>query len=178
MGTNVKSFFGQILSLLRHHWKITTIVGVVVLAGAAAAAVWLLPEGSAPAVAYTNVSTNYRVCLLSTTGDTDDTGRVWPAIQAASTRAAINAQHITAPAGRDEQLVPYVNSLISLHCGLIITVGTDLTQPTVDVAKTHPQQRFLVQPPHEPMANVESLPDQPEALTALVASAAPAVPAH
>ncbi|WP_236795282.1 hypothetical protein [Amycolatopsis sp. GM8] len=166
-------------SVLRRHWKITIPTGIVVVAGIALAIVmWVLPDSPPQAVVYTNVSANFKACLLSTTRDADDSEHVWPAIQAAGTRAAINAQHITAPAGTSDQLVPYLNSLISLHCGLIITAGTDLTQPALDVAKTHPQQRFLIQPPHDPLANVDSIPSQPDALTALVAAAAPTTPAR
>lgn len=175
----MKTFFGWSFTSSRQHWKITISAGVVVVAGAVVAlVVWLMPDGSPPTVVYTNVSANFKVCLLSTTRDTADTNRVWPAIQAATRRAAINAQHVTAPAGPSDQVVPYLNSLIALHCGLIITAGPDLTPPAMDAAKTHPPQRFLVQPPHEPLANVDSIPDQPDALTALVAAAVPAPPAH
>lgn len=161
------------LSTLGKHKKITIPSSIVIVAGIGAAVLFLLlPDPAPEAITYTNLSTNFRVCAISTTNDATDSGRLWPAIQAATHKAAINAEHITAPAGTSDTLMPYLNSLIAMHCGLIITVGQDLTEPAITVAKTHPQQHFLVPQPHEPVTNVDPLPQEPDALTTTVVSAA------
>ncbi|HWD03249.1 MAG TPA: hypothetical protein VG674_12440 [Amycolatopsis sp.] len=153
--------------MLRRNWKITTQIGVVIVG-----AIVLLTSGPAPqAIAYANVSRNYRVCLLSTTNDTADTNRIWPAIQAATTRAPINAEHVTAPTGTPDQLTPYLNSLLSLHCGLIIGAGPDLAGPIATLAKTHPNQHFLAAERPPGSVNVNAIPRQANDLTIAIVTA-------
>lgn len=165
----------QRFSLLWLHKKITIPTGIGVIGGIIAVLVFVLTTPSTPeAITYTDLSRNFRVCLLSTTRDAADVNRLWPAVQAASRKVAINAEHVTAPAGTNDELVPYLNSLIAIHCGLIITAGHDLTEPTIAVAKTHPQQHFLIPSPHDTLPNVDSVPEQPDALTTTVVSAAQA----
>jgi basic membrane lipoprotein Med (substrate-binding protein (PBP1-ABC) superfamily) len=144
----------------------------VVIVGAAITAVVLLTSGPAPqAIAYANVSRNYRVCLLSTTKDAAETDRIWPAVQAATTRAPINAEHVTAPAGTPDQLTPYLNSLLSLHCGLIIGAGPDLVAPISTAAKRHPNQHFITSEKPPGSANISSIPREPSDLTAAIVTA-------
>jgi hypothetical protein len=162
----------RLFSALRRNWKITAPAATIV-AGAAAAGVLLLAPGAEPqAVTYANVSRNYRVCMLSTTKDADDANRAWPAIQAATGRAPINAQRVKAPAGTVDQLAPYLNSLLSLHCGLIIGAGPDLLAPIEAAAKSHPNQHFLASNPKNGTANVKAIPSKAEDLTAAVVSEA------
>ncbi|QRP49087.1 hypothetical protein [Amycolatopsis sp. FDAARGOS 1241] len=159
-------------SALRRNWKITTPIAVVFV-GAVIAGIVLLTSGPAPqAIAYANVSRNYRVCLLSTTKDTAETNQIWPAVQAATTRAPINAEHVTAPAGTPAQLTPYLNSLLSLHCGLIIGAGPDLAAPISTVAKSHPNQHFITSEKPPGSANISSIPREPGDLTAAIVTAA------
>jgi hypothetical protein len=173
-GGNVNGTRQAFTSLWKNK-KITIPTGVVLIAGIVVSVVFLLTSTSGPKpITYANLSPNFRVCLLSTTNDAADAGRLWPAVQAATGKAAINAEHITAPAGTSDTLVPYLNSLIAMHCGLIISAGEDLTQPTITVAKTHPQQHFLAPQPDETLSNVTPIPQQPEALTTTVVAAAQA----
>jgi hypothetical protein len=161
----------RLFSALLRHWKITAPATVVVI-GAAVAVIVATTDPEPAAVAYANVSRNFRVCMLATTNDTPEANRVWPASQTAAARAPINAERVTAPVGTSDQLVPYVNGLVALHCGVIITAGPELAAPVAAVAKTHPGQRFLAagQPPAA--ANVETLPGRPEDLTAALLTAA------
>lgn len=163
--------FRRLFSILLKHWKITTPIGVATV-GAAVAVIILTTSSEPPAVAYANVSRNFRVCMLTTTKDTADANRAWPAIQAASAHAPVNAERVTAPAGTDTQLAPYVNSLIALHCGLIIGAGHDLTTPLTSAAKSHTNQHFLTLDKPDGPANVAAIPAQPADLTAAVLTAA------
>ncbi|WP_406642517.1 hypothetical protein [Amycolatopsis sp. WGS_07] len=168
----------RVFSALLKHWKITAPIGVATV-GAAVTAIILTTSSEPAAVAYANVSRNFRVCMLTTTKDTADASRVWPAIQAATAHAPINAERVTAPAGTDTQLVPYVNSLIALRCGLIIGAGHDLTAPLTSAAKSHATQHFITLDKPDGPANVAAMPAQPADLTAAVLAAAnTASPAH
>jgi basic membrane lipoprotein Med (substrate-binding protein (PBP1-ABC) superfamily) len=93
-------------------------------------------------VAYTNISRNFKACLLTTTADTTEATPDWVEVQAAAQNRPINAQHVVAPSGSTSELVPYLNSLLALHCQLIITAGPDLSAALGTVAKAHPQQQF------------------------------------
>ena len=168
----------RVFSALLKHWKITTPIAVAIV-GAAIAAIVLITSSEPATVAYANVSRNFRVCMLTTTKDTADANRVWPAIQAATARAPVNAERVPAPAGTDTQLAPYVNSLIALHCGLIVGAGHDLTAPLTSAAKSHENQHFLTLDKPDGPANVAAMPTQSADLTAAVLAAArtPA-PAH
>jgi len=167
----------KIFSTLRKNWKIAAPTAVVVLAATVAAV--LATTGSEPAaVAYANVSRNFRVCMLATTKDTADADRIWPAIQAATGRAPINAERVTAPAGTDAQLTPYVNSLLSLHCGLIVGAGHDLSGPISSAAKSHASQRFLTLDKTEVATNIALVPAAPADLTAAVVAAANSAETH
>lgn len=103
--------------------------------------VWLIlmpGPGTGPApVAYDNVSRNYKTCLLDTSA-TPAADPTWPAIQRAAQGRPINAQHVTAPAGSDEQLAPYANQLVAQHCDLIITNGTELTGTAAKLGTANP----------------------------------------
>lgn len=168
----------RVFSAFLKHWKITTPIAVAII-GAAVTAIVLTTSSEPATVAYANVSRNFRVCMLTTTKDTADANRVWPAIQAATAHAPVNVERVTAPAGTDTQLAPYVNSLIALHCGLIVGAGHDLTAPVTSAAKTHANQHFLTLDKPDGPANVAAIPAQPAALTAdILAVANIAAPTH
>ncbi|HEV3358529.1 MAG TPA: hypothetical protein VG247_17165 [Pseudonocardiaceae bacterium] len=94
-------------------------------------------------VAYTNISRNYKTCLLTTTQNSFQAAPIWKAIRQATTHAPINAQQLTPPTGTTAQLVPYFNSLIALHCQLIVTTGTDLTDALATTATNNPDSHFV-----------------------------------
>jgi basic membrane lipoprotein Med (substrate-binding protein (PBP1-ABC) superfamily) len=167
------AIFARLTAAARRNKKTTLIATSSVVAVAIAGVLLdLLASPSPHSITYTNISQNFRVCLLTTTPDPHNTADVWPAVQSATTEAAINAQRISAPAGTPDQLAPYLNSLIAMKCGLIITTGSDLIEPTITVAKTHPHQHFLTTTAGTGLANVGTLPDQPAALTTAVVDAA------
>lgn len=122
-------------------------VGIAALAVAIAAVVTILvwpgSPTTTPRVAYTNISRNYKTCLLTTAQNAAQAAPVWKALQNATTRAPINAQQLTATDGATDQLTPYFNTLIALHCQLIVTTGTDLTDALTTVASSNPRSHFL-----------------------------------
>lgn len=150
------------------------IAGAVVLIAAIVTIVIITsqPAPTRPA-AYNNISRNFKTCLLTTTADTALTATDWAAIQTATQNRPINAQHLVAPTGPTETLIPYLNSLLALHCQLIISAGTDLTATLTTVAKNHPQQRFAnISPIKTGLRNVRDLADDaPASITDLVTTA-------
>lgn len=142
---------------------------------AVAVTVFILLNSSKPsqAITYTNISRNFKACLLSTTHNASDAGRAWQAMQAATTQEPINAQHITAPPGQTTDLVAYFNSLVALHCQLIVTVGDDLHDALTDTATRNPQIHFLNIGAPINLANVHTTQsvDQPEITSYLLATA-------
>lgn len=111
---------------------------VVVVAGIVVGVVLATRPGSPRAVPYTNISRNYKVCLLTDGSDAANT--VWPAFQRAAQGRPINAQHITVPAHSSP--TPFLNSLVDLHCGLIATSGSDLATSLDDAAQANPRQDY------------------------------------
>lgn len=161
-------------SLLPSGRRPKVIVIIVVLLAAVTATLITLVEvhKPTPAVTYTNLSRNFRVCLLTTTNGAAENAPVWTAIQTATTQAPINAQHITAPTGTPDQLAPYLNSLIAMKCGLIVTAGNDLADTTTNTARSNPTQRFLTSTNSAGLPNVDTIPAAPEAITAEIVNAA------
>jgi basic membrane lipoprotein Med (substrate-binding protein (PBP1-ABC) superfamily) len=123
-------------------------------------------------VVYSNVSQNFKVCLLSGDHDTAEAERVWPAVQQATTHAAINAQHVVATGQTADQLLPYLNSLIAMKCGLIITTGADLSAAAATAAQAHPQQHFITTTPTKRLPNLGALPAAAAVVTTTVVNAA------
>lgn len=124
-------------------------------------------------IAYTNISRNYKTCLLTTTAYTTATAPDWTAIQTAARNRPINAQHLVAPSETTNDLAPYLNSLLALHCQLIITAGPDLPATLAQIAKTHPQQQFAnISQTTTGLPNVHDQPDStPTTITNLVTTA-------
>jgi hypothetical protein len=139
-------------------------IGAAVVIAVTVVIVLLATSTSTPSqsVAYTNISQNFRTCLLTTTADTTTATPTWAAVQRAKTQVTINAQRVTAPAGPTTQLVPYLNSLIAMKCGLIITAGTDLTDATAEARRAQPQQHLIA----------VNTPDQAASITDIVIGAA------
>src|SRR2546430_2713232 len=71
----------QAFSVLRKNKKITIPAGGAVIAGIIVSVVLMLTPTSTPeAITYTDLSRNFRACLLSTTRDSAEVNRLWPAI--------------------------------------------------------------------------------------------------
>jgi len=156
----------QLRDLVRRNTKITITVAVaaVLIAATTITLIALTPSPTpSTPVAYTNISRNFKTCLLSTADEADQAQPVWHAIQTAATRAAINAQHITAPTGPTATLVPYLNSLIALHCQLIVTTGNAVHDALITTATSNPRTQFLNIGPQATLPNVHDLPGQPRA---------------
>ncbi|WP_236795279.1 hypothetical protein [Amycolatopsis sp. GM8] len=161
---------------LRKYWKITLPSALVVVAGIVAAVVLLDATSPPKPTIYTNLSRHVRVCLVTSVRNTARADQLWPAVQAATAHAAINAQRINAPATSDNDLGSYLNSAIAMHCAVIVAVGDDLRDPAIAAAKTHSEQHFLVTTPSNPPANAEAIPATAQELTNAVITAAHAPP--
>jgi basic membrane lipoprotein Med (substrate-binding protein (PBP1-ABC) superfamily) len=132
----------------------------VIAAGVTIGLVLSHQDNSPQPVAYTNISRNFKACLLTTTADQTQTMQVWHAVQAAARHRPINAQHVLVTPGTTSAMVPYLNSLLSLHCGLIITAEPGITNALTTVAKDHPQQSFAnLSGVTTNLANIQDLPD-------------------
>lgn len=162
------------LPKLRHHWR----VAVLVAAGAAAAIITaiLLASGGQTVtqhVSYTNVSRNFKVCLLTTGSPDPATTAAWQAIETARIRADVNAQHIVAPQGDGTDVEPYVNSLIALKCEIIVTDEPPLDSVVRIVAQANPTQRFIHIGAGLHLPNVTSVPaDEATRITDIIVAAA------
>lgn len=152
----------------RGKW-IAVVSGAVVIAAIAWFVVSQHGQPSRQQVAYTNVSRNYRVCFASTSPET--AAAAWHATQAAAAHAAINAQQVTVPTAPASQEVPYLNGLLALKCGVIITAGADLHDAATTVAKANPHQAFINVGSVLDLPNVRDLVD-PSGITELVVAAA------
>jgi hypothetical protein len=100
---------------------------------------------SSSSVAVTDLSRNFKVCMLATSRTAPSvSGPAWNAIRDASERtAAVNAEQLTAPAGPPSGQVPYFGSLVSLKCRLIVVAGPELRAALTTAAKGNPAQQFL-----------------------------------
>ncbi|MEV7395155.1 transposase [Streptomyces sp. NPDC091215] len=54
--------------------------------------------------------------------------------------------------------LPYVNSLVQRHCGLIVSVGPDLHDAVTTAARHNPRQQFIIVGSPVKLANVRSFP--------------------
>jgi hypothetical protein len=164
-----------IMATLRDRRKIVygAVAAILVLSAIITGVILANQPAPTQPIAYTNISRNYKTCLLTTTANTTATAADWTAIQAAARNRPINAQHIVAPSGSSSDLVPYLNSLLALHCQLIITAGPDLPATLAQVAKTHPQQQFVnISQTATGLPNVQDLPNStPTTITNLVTTA-------
>ena len=134
----------RIVAFAARHRALTAGITAAVIAVATVAVILTWPSKPATQpVAYTNISRNYKTCLLTTTQDAALAAPIWQAIQQATTHAPINAQQLTPPTGTTTQLIPYFNSLIALHCQLVITTGADLTDALTTIAARNPRTHFL-----------------------------------
>lgn len=157
----------------------------VVAAGAVAAAIVGLVAwfGGTPAqpVAVTDLSQNFKVCMLATgSGAAPAPSPAWTAIGAAVRQMkAVNAEQLTVPRGPARQQVPYLNSLISLRCRLIVVVGPELRDALTVVAKANPAQRFLSYGAGAPLPNIHQVPvGDTAAIAAAIVGAAKDAHAH
>jgi hypothetical protein len=143
--------------------RIVIIVSALLVAAAGVVAVIVVTKNDSQPptkpIVYANVSQNFKACLLTTANDSVDVPTVWSAIQMATSRAPINAQHLTIPPAARQDLTPYLNSLLALHCRLIVTAGGELRDTLVAVAKLHPEQHFANVGLATGLANVHDFPD-------------------
>jgi hypothetical protein len=111
----------DLLRRVRHASRLDkgTAAAFLALVLTAAGLTWYTVSLPEPGPKYTNISRNFKACLVSTSAQPE----VWQAIQAATGRSAINAQRLTAPVGTTEELRPYVNGLLALQCQLIVAAG-------------------------------------------------------
>ena len=114
--------------------------GLLLVIGATVLLVTWLNKPAPQQIAYTNISHNTKICVVSTS--TDTAAPIWHAVQTAANQAPVNAQQLIAPSKEPDQLVPFINGLLALHCKLIIATGADLHDPIISVAKANPHQEF------------------------------------
>jgi basic membrane lipoprotein Med (substrate-binding protein (PBP1-ABC) superfamily) len=145
------------------------------VAGAGAAALIIGFGGHPQALTVTDISQNFKVCMLATGNSAAPVASpAWTAVSdAARQTKAINAEQLTAPAGPARQQIPYLNSLVSLRCRLIVVVGPGLRDALAAVAKANPAQRFLSYGTGALLPNIHQVPDGDTAAiaTAIIAAA-------
>jgi len=121
-------------------------------------------DDSAP-LARTDISSKFKVCLLDVAQGGSDAKIVWNAVRSAAEEAPINAQHLTVPAGSNVDPAPYLNSLIELHCHLVIISGVELGEALKAAAANHPDARFLSIGVPVDLPNVRTIPISEETPT-------------
>ncbi|WP_146067959.1 hypothetical protein [Streptomyces sp. Ru72] len=138
-------------------------------------AVALLTDHRTPKVVADNISRNFRVCLINGQHDSDTARTVWSALQKSASGAAINAEHIQVPNSGTTASLPYINSLVQRHCGLIISVGPDLHNAVTAAARHNPHQQFITIGPSIKRPNVQTFSpaDQPAIISAVQTAARP-----
>ncbi|MEU3535742.1 BMP family ABC transporter substrate-binding protein [Streptomyces murinus] len=141
---------------------------------------WLaltLPTGPrAPKVVANNISRNFRTCLINSQRDASVAQTVWSALQKGADSAAINAQHITIPrSSTTARALPYVNSLVQHHCGLVVSVGPSLHDAVTTAARNNPHQKFIAIGASIELPNVQTFSpaDQSAAVSAVQKAARP-----
>jgi basic membrane lipoprotein Med (substrate-binding protein (PBP1-ABC) superfamily) len=165
----------------RPRWvRLTASASALVVTGLLAwIAIALLTGPRAPKVVANNISRNFRSCLINDERDADLARPLWSALQKTSDGAAINAQHITVPKGGTAASLPYVNSLVQRHCGLIISVGPNLHDAVTTTARHNPHQRFITVGRSIKLPNVRSVsPADRSAIISAVQKAAHPQPPH
>ncbi|SOE24930.1 hypothetical protein [Streptomyces sp. OK228] len=136
-------------------------------------AIALLTGPQTPKVVANNISRNFRACLINDQHDANVAQPVWSALQKAVHGAAINTQHITVPKSSTAASLPYVNSLVQRHCGLIISAGPDLHDAMTTAARNNPHQRFITIGQSVELPNVQSFsPADQTAIISVVQEAA------
>lgn len=108
-------------------------------------------------VAYTNISRNTKICVTSTSAETAAT--IWHAVQTASVHEPVNAQQIIAPTNQPDQLEPFVNGPLALHCRLIIASGSEMHAPITSIANANPHQEFAIDSDLINLTNVHRIND-------------------
>ncbi|WP_428315876.1 hypothetical protein [Kitasatospora sp. LaBMicrA B282] len=96
-----------------------------------------------PKVVAADYSGRATACLASdtaTAGASNEVQQVWSAMQHAS--AGKNVQQLIQPVSNADQALPYLGSLISQHCDLIVTIGPAFGQAVPTTAKAVPTARF------------------------------------
>lgn len=123
-------------------WAMVAALGA---AGAATAALVIGSGGHHEPLAITDISQNFKVCVLAAGNPAAPApSPAWAAVSAAARETkTINAEQFTAPTGPARQQIPYLNGLIALRCRLIVVAGPELRGALTRVAKADPAQQFL-----------------------------------
>jgi basic membrane lipoprotein Med (substrate-binding protein (PBP1-ABC) superfamily) len=160
----------------QHRPKFWLVTAPVTLAAVGAltllAAMWF-GGPHAPRIVANNISRNFRACLISDSNGAAGALSAWAGMQQATHTAPINAQRIQTPTATTPTALPYINSLVQRHCGLIISAGTDLHDAVDTAAQHNPHQRFINIGPPIQQPNVQNLPTAtPSLISDIVRSAA------
>ncbi|MCX4745895.1 hypothetical protein OG455_10220 [Kitasatospora sp. NBC_01287] len=127
---------------------LTALAATIAATVTAAALLWPGHHSAAPhqpRVIVADVSGRATACLASdsaTAARTSEVAQVWTAMQTAGTQGTKNIQQLIEPAANATQAQPYLASLITQHCDLIITVGPAFGQAVPALAKADPTVRF------------------------------------
>jgi hypothetical protein len=113
------------------------------------AAVIVVESGSGRPASSHNVSRNYRVCLLSEAKGGAGTPAAaveatWAGLQRAAASGKVNAERLPLAGTSAPDASPYFNGALQQHCGLIVSVGPDLTTAVDRSAATHRSQQYLL----------------------------------
>jgi hypothetical protein len=133
---------------------IVAVIGVVVVA---AAITVTLTRSHRGAVSQTGGASEYRACLVTTTGDAATANPVWQAIQAADNGIVVNTQRTLISATSPATQVSDLYGVLGSQCGLVVTVGSDLHDAVTAVATAKPTQQFLSIGSPVALANVQDL---------------------
>ncbi|MFR9799521.1 hypothetical protein ACL02U_27050 [Streptomyces sp. MS06] len=124
--------------------RLSAIAGTLAVTGLLAwLTVTLLAGPHIPKVVASNVSQNFRACLINDQRDATMAQPVWSALQQSASGSDVNAQRIEVPQSDQSASLPYVNSLVQRKCGLIIAVGPNLHSAVVSAARHNPHQNFI-----------------------------------
>ena len=133
----------EVRAVLRRHFRLTVgAAAALVVAVVTVLVVFVFTSGPAPS-AQPDISSNFKVCLLDSAQGEGDAKIVWNGVQSATKKVPINAQQLTVPAGSGVDPAPYLNSLVQLHCQLVITSGVELADALKAAATNNPDIRFL-----------------------------------
>jgi len=85
-------------------------------------------------------------CMVTDTGGIDDrsfNASSWQGMQlAAAANSSISVKYLQSTTQAD--YVPNINTFLSEHCGIIVTVGFLMAAATEAAAKAHPSQKFAI----------------------------------
>lgn len=141
---------GQLATGIAALCVVGAVVGIVVTSGG----------GSTKTAAVSNVSRNYRVCLMNDASDTADASTAqaaWAGLQKAAASGHVNAERLLLGGTTSEVAAPYLNGAVQQHCGLIVAVGGDMASAIDRSATSDTHQEFLLVGGSSTRANVRTI---------------------